>query len=349
MISFLKLVKSLYLPKFCRMRKVAVIDLGTNTFHLLIARIRGQKTEVLRREKVAVKIGEGGINSSIIIEEAQARAISALMHFSKVIEEYHIKEVYATATSAIRNARNSDAITHKIYQETGIQVQVISGEEEAELIYLGVRRAMDLGREKSLVMDIGGGSVEFIIADAEKAYYRQSFEIGAQRLLDLFHHHDPMLSTEVVRMQKYLQEKLLPLTEAVAQYQPTVLVGSSGSFDTLSDIYCQKNSIERDPEATEFPLTLAAFYPIYEELLKKDKEQRLQIPGMIPLRVDMIVVASCLIKHVLEQYGLQKIRVSAYALKEGLLGQIINTSTRGLRKPADVPAPTRNFLGQSLS
>lgn len=328
------------------MRKVAVIDLGTNTFHLLIARIRGQKTELLHREKVAVKIGEGGINTSIIIEEAQARAITALQHFSKIIEEQGVKEVYATATSAIRNASNSEAITHKIFQETGIQVRVISGEEEAELIYLGVRRAMDLGSKKSLIMDIGGGSVEFIIADAKQAYYRQSFEIGAQRLLDLFHHHDPMLPTEVVRLQHYLHEKLRPLTEAVALYKPTVLVGSSGSFDTLSDIYTQEHGLERDLVATEFPLTLEAYTTIHEELLVKGKSQRLLIPGMIPLRVDMIVVASCLIRYVLDTYKIKQIRVSSYALKEGLLGQILDQPIRKDLKPASTPV--RNFSGQTL-
>ncbi len=337
------------MPKFFhKMRKVAVIDLGTNTFHLLIARVYGQRTELLHREKVAVKIGEGGINASIIIEEAQARAIAALKHFSKIIEEQAVKEVYATATSAIRNATNSDAITQKIFQETGIQVQVISGEEEAELIYLGVRRALNLGQHKSLIMDIGGGSVEFIIADAHQAFYKQSFEIGAQRLLDLFHHHDPMLPAEVLRLQQYLAEKLKPLTEAVAAFSPTVLVGSSGSFDTLSDIYCQENNIERDLIATELPLTMNAYYAIHEELLVKDKAERLLIPGMIPLRVDMIVVASCLIRFVLETYHINSIRVSTYALKEGLLGQIINRPlATPQRRKSGMAKP--NFLGQSFS
>ncbi|AHM60164.1 Ppx/GppA phosphatase [Flammeovirgaceae bacterium 311] len=314
----------------------------------MIARIRGQKTELLHREKVAVKIGEGGINARIIIDEAQARAISALKHFSKIIEEHGIKEVYATATSAIRNASNSDVITQKIFQETGIQVKVISGEEEAELIYFGVRRAMELGSDKSLIMDIGGGSVEFIIADAGQAYYRQSFEIGAQRLLDLFHHHDPMLPAEVDRLNTYLHDRLKPLGKAVKDFQPTTLVGSSGSFDTLSEIYCQENGIERDLVATEFPLTLEACAVIHEDLLVKDKGERLLIPGMIPLRVDMIVVASCLIQYVVKHYNLQNIRVSAYALKEGVLGQVIDLPVTNNRMPAPTSV-SRNFSGHSLS
>ena len=311
------------------MRKIAVIDLGTNTFHILIVRAEADKVEVLHREKVAVKIGEGGINAQIIIEEAQARAISALRHFKAVADEYGVTEVYATATSAIRNASNSKTITDRIFGETGIRVKVISGEEEAELIYGGVKQAMRLPQSNSLIMDIGGGSVEFIIADDEQSYYKQSFEIGAQRLLDLFHHHDPILPEEVERLEKYLEKQLRPLSKAVRKLKPGILIGSSGSFDTLSDIYCHANKIERDPTATEYPLTLESFFSIYGDLLDKTRQERLDTPGMIPLRVDMIVVACCLIRFVVEEYQLSDIRVSSFALKEGLLQRVIQLQQAG--------------------
>lgn len=305
------------------MGKIAVIDLGTNTFHILIAHTNLDSVEVLYREKVAVKIGEGGINAQIIVEEAQARAITALRHFKKVADEFGVQEIHATATSAIRNASNRAEITENIYQETGIRVRVISGEEEAELIYEGVKKALRLHKEKSLIMDIGGGSVEFIIADDCKSYYRQSFEIGAQRLLERFHHHDPLLPEEVQKLDNYLKDSLKPLKAAIALHSPTTLVGSSGSFETLSDIYCQAKRIERPSGATEYPLTIKSFYDIFDDLLLKNREERMRIPGMISLRVDMIVVACCLIRHALTEYNIDKIRVSAYALKEGLLNHVI--------------------------
>lgn len=308
-----------------RMRKIAVIDLGTNTFHILIAQAVADSVEVLHREKIAVKIGEGGINEKVILKKAQTRAIAALKHFKEIADRFAVTEIYATATSAIRNARNSKKITDKIFQETGIRVQVISGEEEAELIYCGVKNALKLSQEKSLIMDIGGGSIEFIIADHQRSYYKQSFEIGAQRLLDLFHYHDPMLPEEVSRLDTFLEEKLLPLHQAIEKLKPRTLIGSSGSFETLSDIYCQAQEIGRHPDATEYPLTIPSFYEIFQDLLKKNREERLLIPGMIPLRVDMIVVACCLIRFVLERYQLGNIRVSAYALKEGLLDLVLQT------------------------
>lgn len=305
------------------MRKIAVIDLGTNTFHILVAKAKEDVVEVLHREKVAVKIGEGGINAQIIIEEAQKRAIAALKHFKAVAERFDVQEIYATATSAIRNATNSTEITDKIFQETGIHVRVISGEEEAELIYGGVKKALRLHNEKSLIMDIGGGSVEFIIADDQQSYYKQSFEIGAQRLLDLFHHHDPMLPEELRQLEEYLHKSLVPLAKAIQKYKPDTLVGSSGSFDTLSDIYCKANNIARYPDATEYPLTIESFFSIYQDILSRNKAERMQIPGMISLRVDMIVVACTLISHVLTQYNIRDIRVSSFALKEGLLDYVL--------------------------
>lgn len=308
------------------MRKLAIIDLGTNTFHLLIVRVNEGRMEVLHQEKAAVKIGEGGISQRLIIAEAESRAINALTHFKSVIAQHQVQEVHAVATSAIRNADNSAAITQKIFEQTGFRIKVISGEEEAELIYQGVRKAMQLPEKNySLIMDIGGGSVEFIIANQNTSVYKQSFEIGAQRLLDRFHHHDPILPKEVDRLYQYLTEKLKPLSQAVTRFKPNILVGSSGSFETLSDMYCINEDIERQPDATEYPLSLESFYQSYDALLIRSRRERLAIPGMIPLRVDMIVVACCLIRFALEAYKLSDLRVSGYALKEGLLHQVLET------------------------
>jgi exopolyphosphatase/guanosine-5'-triphosphate,3'-diphosphate pyrophosphatase len=306
------------------MRKIAIIDLGTNTFHLMIAHVHGSQVEVVHKEKVAVKIGEGGINDQVIIEAAQERAIAALVHFKEILTAQEVSEVYANATSAIRNANNSQEITKKIEDTTGIKIKVISGKEEAELIYYGVREAMNLGQEANLIMDIGGGSVEFVIANQNQIFYAESFEIGAQRLLDLFHGQEPMQGQDVDRLEKYISSVLQPLTAAVAQFNPQTLVGSSGSFDTLSDIYCNKDNIARNPTDSEFPLTVKSYLSIHSELLSKTKEERLQIPGMIPLRVDMIVVASCLIDWIIKNYNLEHIRVSAYALKEGALSRVLS-------------------------
>ncbi len=299
--------------------RIAVIDMGTNTFHLLVADVRDGQFETVYREKSAVKIGAKGINEGLIIPEALERALTAVRRFKQITDLEKVDQIFATATSAIRNASNGQELVDKIKRETGIKVRIISGEEEAQLIYYGVSHALKLGDETSLIMDIGGGSIEFIIGNASEIKWKHSFEIGGQRMIDQFHKHDPIQLSEIEDVEAYLGAHLNLLFEKVTAYQPTTLIGSSGTFDTLSDIHRIVLGLEKSPDATEFPLTVKGFQEILRDILAKTREERLAIPGMIELRVDMIVVACILIDFVLQKSNIKNIRVSAYALKEGVL------------------------------
>lgn len=302
--------------------KIAIIDMGTNTFHLLIAERNKNGYNIVRRDRLAVKIGLGGINQQMITDEGFHRALVAMQSFKNTIEQQGITSVYAFGTSALRNARNGAEIANKIRVVTGIEVNIISGDREAEFIYLGVQSALHMGSDKNLIMDIGGGSVEFIIADNDHIYWKQSFEIGAQRLLEKFQKHDPIAADEIITLNEYFDDALNPLFNAFEEFNPTILVGSSGTFDTLSDIFCLKHDIHKAPEEIETPLTIEGFYSIYKDLLKKNRAERMLIPGMIEMRVDMIVVASCLVRFILEKHPFTRIRVSTYSLKEGVLNYL---------------------------
>lgn len=301
-------------------QQIAIIDLGTNTFHLLIVSIdENQHFHLIRRERKAVMIGRGGINQGLINEEAQLRALAALDYFKEVIDQHPVEHTVATATSAFRNAHNGQDLAYRIYKATGITVDIISGDTEADYIFHGVKAAMHLRDEKALIMDIGGGSVEFIICNADHVLWKQSFEIGAQRLLDRFQIEDPISQENVNELLQYFGKELEPLTKAVKRYKPHTLIGASGTFDTLSDIYVIREEISVAPDASELPLSYDHYMSIHQELNQKNHIQRLEIPGMVDMRADMIVVASWLIHFVLEKYQIRQIRVSAYALKEGLL------------------------------
>ncbi|MBL0743256.1 Ppx/GppA phosphatase family protein [Chryseolinea lacunae] len=304
--------------------KIAIIDMGTNTFHLLIAEADERGYHITYRERLAVKIGKGGINQGVITEEGIQRALLAMQSFKNTIDQQHIGKVYAFGTSAMRNATNGDDVVARIKAVTGIESTIISGDLEAQYIYMGVKSAMDIDHDKSLIMDIGGGSVEFILANNERVFWKQSFEIGAQRLLEKFQKHDPITKEEMEVLDDYFAKALQPLFEAIKIHQPHILVGSSGTFDTLSDIFCIQHDIHKSPEEIETPLTLAGFYEIFDLLLHKNREQRMQIPGMIEMRVDMIVVACCLIRYLLAKHPFNRIRVSTYALKEGVLATLIH-------------------------
>jgi exopolyphosphatase/guanosine-5'-triphosphate,3'-diphosphate pyrophosphatase len=301
--------------------RIAIIDLGTNTFHLLIATHENGKTEILHRERQAVKIGMGGINHGLITEEATQRALACLKSFKEVMAKWQVSRARAIGTSALRQARNGPEIIEKIRSATGIEIRLITGNEEAEYIYHGVRSAMDLGPETSLIVDIGGGSVEFIIGNNERIIWKQSFETGAQRLLELFNKHDPIWPEEIAQLEVHLERTLIPLRDAIAKQNPSTLVGSSGTFDTLSEIYCIRHGIPYLATQTETPLTFDEFFRIHADLISRNRAERLAIPGMIEMRVDMIVTASCLVKFLLDRYTFKSVRVSTYSLKEGVLAR----------------------------
>lgn len=297
--------------------------MGTNTFHLLIAEEDERGYHITYRERLAVKIGKNGITKGVITEEGIHRALLAMQSFKNTIDQQQISNVYAFGTSALRNATNGEDVVRRIETVTGIQTYVISGDQEAEYIYMGVKAAMDIS-EKSLIIDIGGGSVEFIIGDNTGVDWKKSIEIGAQRLLEQFQKNDPITGEEIKSLDLYFEKMLAPLFEQLRNYNPAILIGSSGTFDTLSDIFCIQHDIHKSEEEIETPLTLEGFYTIYEDLLCKNREQRMQIPGMIEMRVDMIVVACCLIRYILSRHAFNRIRVSTYALKEGVLATLIN-------------------------
>ena len=308
-------------------RRLALIDMGTNTFHLLIVEMPttpGDKPLVLLRTKAGVRLGEGGISQGEIAPPAYDRALHTLAGFKEEIELHGVTETRATGTSAMRVTRNGPDLVRDIFEQTGIQVDVIGGDREAELICAGIRQAVPLGAEHHLLMDIGGGSVEFIIANATTIFWKQSFEIGAQRLLDQFF-SDPggvFPAAAVEAEQEYLNTVLTPLAEAVRRYKPTSLVGASGSFDSLADMQGgQLRSESELPPYTE--LTMSSFQASYRHLLAGNHEQRAALPGILPVRANMLVVASVLIDYVLGITEITRIRSSAYALKEGLLAEML--------------------------
>jgi exopolyphosphatase/guanosine-5'-triphosphate,3'-diphosphate pyrophosphatase len=308
--------------------KIAVIDMGTNTFHLMIAKVEEDDFAILSKEKIAVRLGAGGISEGKISKEAIQRALAALKVFKAIIDKEKIELIYATGTSALRNAENGPEVAALIEENTGIKARIISGLEEAELIYFGVSKALKIGSRNAMIMDIGGGSVEFIICSEHQMLWAQSFEIGGQRLMDKFHTCDPMNPADRIAMEDYLAEVLSPMFQAVKKHKPKTLIGCSGTFDTLSDIHRLRRGMFKYLDETELPLDLQSFYEIYEEILSKTREERLLIPGMIEMRVDMIVVAVCLIHSVLAHTKIKGMRGSAYALKEGVLLDAIGKAQR---------------------
>ena len=299
------------------MKKFAVIDLGTNTFHLLIVRPNADGSFAeLYRERKYIKLGENGVET--IGDAPYHRGVKALLDFSDVLKEYAVDEVRVFGTAALRTASNGPSFVSEIKEKTNLDITLISGDEEARLIYLGVRQAVSFGSDIGLIMDIGGGSVEFIIADENEIFWAQSFPIGVSVLKNKFHVNEPISTAEIENIKEHLSQTLEPLKEVLKDYSVNNLIGASGTFDVLEMIVVKEKLSKLHSE-----LSVVDFEPLYQEFLKTTLEERLNMPNLPSERADMIIVALVLIDYILKLAKIEKITVSAYAMKEGMLSEMV--------------------------
>ncbi|REJ81601.1 MAG: phosphatase [Bacteroidetes bacterium] len=313
-----------------RNRRIAVLDLGTNTFHLLIADLKPDSTlEKVFKSKKVVKLGEGAINRNLIAETPFQRGLNAIEHYAGIIKEHRTDEVYAFATSAVRSAQNGSDFVEEVKKRTGIEIRVISGEEEARLISLGVHQCVEFKDKASLIMDIGGGSTEFIIVSNNGIHAKHSFNIGAARLLEKFKPSDPITEEEIASIHKFLSNEVAPLDDSIKKYPVSELIGSSGSFDTFAEMigyrFYGKNIIKN---VNHYKFEIREYKKLHELILKSTFNQRLKMKGLIRMRVDMIVLASVCTMFVLRRYKINELHLSKYALKEGALWEIIQEQTQ---------------------
>ncbi len=303
------------------MNSIAIIDLGTNTFHLLIAEINENRPKVIFQETIAVKLGEGGMKDGIINASAFDRGVSAIKQFKNSIDHYGVVQIKAFATSALRSASNSKNFTEIIWKETGITIEIIDGNREAELIFSGVGAAINMKDQSSLIMDIGGGSVEFIICNQDQIFWKKSFDIGAARLMDQFHKSDPISESNISDLHCYLNAVLIDLKTELDSYKPKQLIGSAGAFETFASML--NPDFKSGFKNPEFTIDLDQFEKISKFIIASNHEERAVTAGIPVIRVDMIVVATLLTCYVLNLHEFKILKLSTYSLKEGVLFEMI--------------------------
>jgi exopolyphosphatase/guanosine-5'-triphosphate,3'-diphosphate pyrophosphatase len=307
--------------------RIASIDLGTNTFNLLIAEIKEDKDfDILFEKKLPVKLGKGGIHKKIIAQNAFERGIKAMKTHNDTIEKYNVNNKVAFATSAMRDAENGEEFRNIVKEKFDIDIQIIDGQREAELIYYGVKQSMPLQNEPFVILDIGGGSNEFIICNNEKIFWKHSFNLGIARLLEMFSPSDPIKPDELERVNNHFEQELKLLSDAIKEVPVKRMIGASGTFDTLASmINFKKHNQKNLPDGKHHQqITLDEFYMLYDKLLPSTLEQRKLIRGLEPMRIEMIVLATHFIKFVIEKYTIKELYQSKFSLKEGVIHEIIN-------------------------
>lgn len=299
-------------------KRIAVIDCGTNTFNLLVAECGNERVRMLCRQKRVVKLGSQGLSKGFLSENGKIRALSAIKSYLQKAESLEAEKVLAVGTSALRDAKDGPSFLQQVKMETGLTISLIDGNREAELIYEGVKSGVVLDEKCVLVMDIGGGSTEFILGNKYSIFWKKSYRLGAARLKEEISFSDPVKHSEMLALEKLLDHNLSSLFKACKKYPPTALIGSSGSFDSFAAMILAEKGESR-LRTTHYPFSLRDYRRLHKKLISATYAERLKIPGMLAMRADMIVPASALVTFVLRKTGLKEMHLSTYSLKEGLL------------------------------
>ena len=326
-------------------QRVAIIDCGTNTFNLLVKEKVEGKWKTLFKTKLPVKLGAGGFSENVLMPNRMARGVDALYSYKNVIDSLEVKDVRVFATSAVREASNGKVFVAKVKKHLNFDMEVISGDREAELIFEGVVQTTGEIKEDFLIMDIGGGSTEFIFVRDQKPLWRKSYLLGVSRLHGMLNPASRINQDDVNRLRTHLNKELQDLISFLKENPVRVLVGSSGSFDTLFDMYqfakakdstkdasaLQDSSKDVSQDASQDSakvklneIPFSAYPSVHQWLVGSTLEERLKHPSIPQMRAEYMPLSTYLVKFVLEQSSFNKMYQSEYALKEGVLAHYLS-------------------------
>lgn len=300
---------------------IAAIDMGTNSFHLIIVQVKRDGTfKIIDREREVIRLGSHkGKGFSWISEGEIEKAVDVLKDFDKIAKFYKA-EVRAIATSAVREAKNKEEFIDRILEETGIIVEAVGGNEEAELIYLGVQNALEISNKRVLCIDIGGGSTEFLLGDNGIAEFSESLKIGAVRLSRMFFPDYILTDSGVEMCKRYIQDKMNANKNLNPNYMFDLAIGSSGTIVAAASIISFRRNSKFKKSLNGFTITAPEVYELTIDVLKcKAPVDRLFIAGMEIKRADIIPAGLLILCQVFDTFKLDEMTVSENALREGII------------------------------
>lgn len=301
--------------------KVAVIDLGTNTCNLLLAKVKNHNFTILHQSKQLVKLGDKDIRNNRVSSKAIERVESCISQQQKIIRQFEAEKIRIVATSAIRDAENKIEILERICNKTGWIVKVLSGETEAQLIFEGVLLALEKLEKPTVILDIGGGSNELILAENNAIRWKESKPTGMARVINQFVLSDPIKPEEMKILHEFFMARHEMAIQKCREKKVDTLIGCSGAFDTIADIIDKVNPGKKQRRRQQ--ISIADFNRVYKKLLNSTRNERIQMKGMDMVRVDLIVPAVIFIQQLITQTNITKIIQTDYALREGVLYEMM--------------------------
>ncbi|HSN68934.1 MAG TPA: Ppx/GppA phosphatase family protein [Thermoanaerobaculia bacterium] len=329
-------------------RRLAAIDVGTNSIHMMIVECQGRACRVIDKEKEMVQLGEGSLGGAPLTSGAIERAVEALARMADIARKWNVDRLEAVATSAVREAPNRRAFVKAVEAASGIKLRVISGQAEASLIFRAVRSAVDFQGGTALCIDIGGGSVEIISGTESEVFFTASEPLGALRLTQRFFQNDPPLPEEIEKCRRHARKRLRKVLRAGVAPGFDFCIGTSGTITTLAELASSETPGEPVASGLRW-LELSALEDLTSRLASISARERVEGFGLEPKRAATIVAGALVLTEFLRAAGVKRMRACSAALREGMIERLLEEketatprSSGGVRRRAIVDLAERS-------
>ena len=300
--------------------RIAAIDIGTNSLHMIVVRVRPDLSfEIIDREKEMVRLGAGGLDGRALTPEVMHAALQVLSKFRRLAESHRVDKIIAVATSAVREAENGGEFLQAVMQQTGIRARVIAGTEEARLIHLAAVYGVGSASEATVVVDIGGGSVEITRGVGSNIEMGRSFKLGVIRLTERFAKSDPLVPRDERKLVKHIDAEAGEYLDEIAHAGFDRVIGTSGTILSLGGIATGLHGRSTGPTLRNRRVSAKALRRVKKQLVELSLEKRLRVPGLEPRRADLSVAGAVLLDAIVRRLGAEDITLCDMSLREGLV------------------------------
>ncbi|MBD2138143.1 Ppx/GppA family phosphatase [Anabaena sp. FACHB-1237] len=304
---------------------IAAIDIGTNSLHMVIVKIEAKlpSFSIIAREKETVRLGDRNLETGDLKPEIMNKAIACLGRFQQLAKTLEVDSIIAVATSAVREAPNGKEFIHRVEEEIGLVIDLISGQEEARRIYLGVLSGMEFNQQPHIIIDIGGGSTELILGDSQEPHSLTSTKVGAVRLTGEIIKTDPITESQFKYLQAYARGMLeRSIEEILANLQPSgspQLIGTSGTIETIAMIHAREKLGTIPTTLNGYQFSLQDLKTWVNRLKKMNNIERTTIPGMPEKRSEVILAGAVILQEAMTLLGVSSVTLCERSLREGVI------------------------------
>lgn len=325
-------------------KRIAAIDIGTNSFHAVIVDLYPDGSfYTIDKLKEMVLLAEKGFDNRLS-DGAFQRALDALHKIKTLCDHQGAEKILAYATSAIREAENGGEFIQKVIDDVGVKIVAIPGRVEAELIGLAVQHGVEMSNSPSLIMDVGGGSVEYIIANNEKFFHLSSKKLGVARMTARFVNNDPISDEEIQGLTTHFRTNLADVAQSFASNRASMMIGSSGTMENIALMIAYRKEKTPNLSVNELEFTAAEFFNLYDDVIGMDYNERAGLKGLDDKRVSLLPAGLVLVNYVLKTFGIKRVKISSQALREGIILRYLNQEMTYLQETEFIESPRRRSV-----